>query len=180
MGAIGKDIEFLEGINTHKIESYKLLYQRFYKPLVLYVMDYIDDVSEAEDIVEDMVVKLWESDVQFESMQTFKAYIYTAVRNRAIDVLRHNNVISEHVASEMANSNEADIEYDYSHEETVVRFLESVDKLPGRMREVILCYMDGMSMSEIASHLGISTESVKTYRKRAFEKIRTLSGSMAL
>ena len=180
MGIADDDFFFIEGLNNHDVTAYKMLYQRYYKPLVLFVVGYIEDVQVAEDVVEEVVVKLWESDVRFKSLSAFRSYMYSAVKNRALSELKHQDVVNNHATSEAANGIEEDMEYDFSYEEMQVRFLEAVDKLPGRMREVIFCYLEGKSMSEIAKELGIGTESVKTYRKRAFEKLREMSNSIAI
>lgn len=172
--------EFLEGLNKHEVNSFHMLYQRYYKPLVLFVMNFLDNEAEAEDVVEDVIVKMWEGDFMFESLKALHSYLYNSARNGALSLLRHKNVIDTYVEDEMNQADESDSEYDYSYEDMEVKFLEAVDKLPERTREVILCYLDGMKMSEIAERLGMTVGTVKTHRQRAFAKLRDVSKCVVL
>lgn len=166
---------FLKGINDKDVNAYRQLYQRYYKPLVLFAMRFIDEQQMAEDVVEDVVVSIWESSNSFSTLLSFEGYVYNAVRNRAINMLRHSDV-HQRFENEM-KSGRAEAAYDSddanSFEEQYIQLFEALDSLPKRCQEVIHLYIDGLSNAEIAERLQLSVETVKTHRKRALAMLRT-------
>lgn len=165
---------FLNGINCKDVNAYRLLYQRYYKPLVLFAMRFIDEQQVAEDVVEDVVVSIWENDHAFDSLISFEGYVYNAVRNRAINVLRHSDVHqkyeNEMKLGEIGAAYDADEEK--SFEEQYIQLFEAMDNLPKRCQEVMNLYIEGLTNAEIANRLQLSVETVKTHRKRALAMLR--------
>lgn len=65
------------------------LYDCYYNELVLWADTILNDMDMAEDLVQDLFVALWEKgiDRQLES-KGVRAYLYTAVRNKAVRALK--------------------------------------------------------------------------------------------
>lgn len=62
-------------------------FEQYYRPLCIYAMHYLHgDVDRAEDVVQDCFVKLWQKEADND-----KAFLFTAVRNACIDLLRRND-----------------------------------------------------------------------------------------
>ena len=60
-------------------------FRTYYRPLCLYALHYLGDTNAAEDVVQESFTALWQ---QEKAIQSVKAWLYAAVRNRCIDVLR--------------------------------------------------------------------------------------------
>ena len=71
--------EFLSGVNRKDERAWKELYDCFYAPLCCYSARILKDGTEAEDVVQDCLVKLWHSEVKFEDMKVITSYLYRAV-----------------------------------------------------------------------------------------------------
>lgn len=165
---------FLDGLFTKDVMAFKKLYQRYYKPLILFAMHFIDDLHVAEDIAEDVIVSIWERKEKFDTLVSFEGFIYSSVRNKCISSLRHA-VVHEKYESEVLSTKDEylmDINDVHEFEMQYIRLFEAIDRLPKRNREVILLYVDGMSNAEIAESLQLSIETVKTYRKKALAQLR--------
>jgi len=157
-----------------------MLYQRYYKPLVLFAMRFMDDQMAAEDVVEDVMVAVYERSTPFSSVPVLQAYLCNAVRNRALNHVKHQSV-HERYASDVVTEREAydvhplDSPADFVEQQYVSLF-QAMDALPARCREVMLLLVEGKSNAEIAEVLRLSIETVKTHRKRAIRMLRERVG----
>jgi RNA polymerase sigma factor (sigma-70 family) len=104
-----------------------------------------------------------------------RAFMFTAARNVALDFFRHHRV-AETTAVTHLNSTDV-LEEQLNAADAAVRqqelelLAEAVRALPQRCRQVILLrYMKNYSYKEIASALGISTETVKTHMAKGLER----------
>ena len=56
------DTEILEMFKANREMAIKILYDRYYRPLVLYADEFVESLTVSEDIVQDFFVRLWEDD----------------------------------------------------------------------------------------------------------------------
>lgn len=166
----------IEQYNHWDDTAFNLLYKNFFKALVSYAIQFVDENKVAEDIVQDLFSTIWEKKMQFESTVLLRAFLYNAVRNASLDYLKHKNV-EDNYLQEMAESHQQykvnDNGEDHFFSEEIYRQLFStIDHLPKRCREVFIMYMDGKKNQEIADALQVSLETVKTQKKRAMATLR--------
>lgn len=162
---------FIQGINRRDTEAYKQIYDRYYRILVVYAENFLGNNGTSEDIVQDIIVNIWEAKMTFVSYNTFKTYLYNSVRNGALNYLKHQGVAEkylEHLAQTYSPIDESEV----NEEEIYRRLFAIIDRLPTRCREIFLLCMDGKKNSEIATELHLSIETVKTQKKRAMAYIR--------
>lgn len=171
------DSIFITLINAHDMSGYKELYHRYYKALVMHAEGIVGEILMAEDIVENVIVTIWNSNKTFDDTKALEAYLYRAVHNMAMNELKHNAVISSYEQNMMLSCHEAMDEYDEEYELQIVKLMEYVDELPERMQEVINKSMQGMTAKQIAEHLHLSVETVKTHKKRALKMLREAFGN---
>ncbi|MGI6232226.1 MAG: sigma factor, partial [Prevotella sp.] len=99
--------------------------------LVVYGMRFTADAVTSEDLVQDVFVEMWQRQLVFVSEIALKAYLYNSVRNKAISLLRHEQVKENYrglVAQEPNSSNEEE-EEDWITEEVYRQLFEQIDKL---------------------------------------------------
>ena len=129
--------------------------------------------DEAEDVVQDVGIKLWERRDELEALRCVEAYAMSAIRNRCLDYARspHNR------------SDELTEIHDIVYEQTPHERLEQTDmaafvkrlinKLPEQQQMVIrLRDIEGYELDEIAGILGMNDGAVRTALSRARQKIR--------
>jgi len=166
------DNKFLALINAHDMSGYKELYQRYYKPLAIHAECLVGDILIAEDIVENVIVALWNSNKTFDNIKSFESYLYRSVHNMALNEQKHNAVVNDYEKNVISLHPETDEEYDEEYDLMIVRLMEYVDELPDRMKEVVNKSMQGFTAKQIAEHLQLSVETVKTHKKRALKMLR--------
>ena len=173
-----KEEEFIRQLNAKQVEAYHYLFEELYAYLIVYAMRYVQQKEVAEDIVQETFVALWEKEKSYNSYIGLKAFLYDAVRNRALDYLKHKQVEDKYTSYVLIHCNdESDLDYKLMREEIYRELYRAVAELPTRCQEIFKLYMEGKKNEEIAQLLNLSPETVKTQRKIAMRLLRErLSG----
>ncbi len=130
--------------------------------------------AEAEDVVQDTLLRVWECRGQWEQIGSLEAFAIATCRNRALDVSkragRNARSLDEIDGGQRSTAN-AQSELEAREEISLIRRL--MDELPELQRTIMLLRdIEGQSYQEIAQALGISETQVKVYLHRARTKIR--------
>lgn len=161
---------------THCDEKFfEAVFRAHYAGLCSFADSFVRSREVANDLVQELFVDLWERCERGDPPPLAPAYLYTAVRNRALKYLRHRRVVSrwaEQVAREPAPMGpQAD---DDVHAAEVARAIrEAIDQLPDRCREIFLMSREqNLTYAAIAEILGISVKTVETQMWRALKALR--------
>ena len=117
--------------------------------------------------------KLWQIR-RFFYLHQVKAFLYTAVRNKALNELEHSKVVYEY-AQNVIEKKRIPFFHDAIVEEETYRIVsEAINKLPDQMKAIMQPSLEGKKNAEIADRLNISTETVHTLKKIAYKKLREI------
>ena len=149
----------------------ELLFREYYKPLVVWATTFLHDTQRAEDIVQDFFVKLWEKPYSALLPETLKSYLFTSIRNLALNQLDKIDPLRR--ACDVAYYDSPWKEYDNFEDEVFRRVEEELEKLTPRAQDVIRkIYLEGMKYKDVADELGISVATVNSILVRALKKLR--------
>jgi len=154
-------------------DAFQELFVEFYAPLVSFAIKLVSDKGTAEDIVQEVFIKIWEGMDKIAHVNNISAYLYQAVRYSCYNYKRNNKIISEdniHLAEDVEMS--SCIEEMIIEEESFRLYLNEMEKLPPKCRKIFSSSLDGLLAKEIAEELNISIETVKTQKKIALRKLR--------
>jgi RNA polymerase sigma-70 factor (ECF subfamily) len=165
------------------------LFRENYAGLCRFVAQYVGTRATAEDVVQEMFLRLWE---RIESGQlsvtgdrddqatVTTAYLYAAARSHAISVVRHQHVERRYEERQVLAFEQSDrTVHDDAVESEITRAVRrAVAALPSRSRVVFsLSRESGLTHPEIAEVLGISVKGVEANMTRALKALRSaLSG----
>jgi RNA polymerase sigma-70 factor, Bacteroides expansion family 1 len=162
--------------------AFTTLFERYYDALCAFAAGFLTSRAEAEEIVEDVFVRVWELRERLEVRDSMKSYLYAATRNRALNQLRRERlewrwVNDETMCRDVPEA--ARTEHGIDDELYAADFARAidvaVDRLPPRCRQVFLLHRQhGLTYSEIAVALGISPKTVENQLGRALKQLRTL------
>lgn len=147
------------------------MFKEHFDHLVLYVNSYVDSIPVAEDIVQDMFLKLWEKE---RLVDCKAAFLYICAKNAALNYLRTRRVESFLVDSDEffemeEENNEAELDY----MEQLERIYQAVEALPPQCREVLKkIYFEEKSYAEVAEEMHLSLNTVKTHIYLAIKTLR--------
>lgn len=165
------------GINAKEKEPWERLYSYYYAALCNYSNKIVSNPDSAEDIVQGVLIKLWDSKTLFADLSGLTSYLYKAVYTRSINFLKSNQKLLsvEGLKVETENTEEYYIALALE-EEIITNFYKALEEMSPQQREVILLTLKGDKMEEISNKLGVSLNTIKTHKKRAFSFLRSRMG----
>lgn len=153
--------------------DFKHVFNQYFNSPVLFADRYLKEREECESLVQDTFLALWENKSEFPDEISVKAYLYTTVRNKAFNVLKHRKVEREYV-HDVLQEEDSELYYMKSviEEESRRLIFSAIDSLPEHARKVCLLHLEGMDNQEIADELKISLNTVKFHKKNAYQLLR--------
>lgn len=163
---------------TEDIEQFKKLYITHVEALVGFCNTYLKNREIAVDVVQESFYKLL---TRYDSCRTDAnalAFLYITAKNLCMDVLRQNKFQTMELEEIKDQLPEEDLFLDEIARQEMIRVIHSaINHLTGRGREIALLTLEGKTNPEIAEILGISINSVKSLKKDAYSKLRSILGN---
>lgn len=158
--------------NTHRF--LEKTYAEYREKLCIHAANLLCDDEGAKDVVNDVFCALFESPDRLDEKKDPLPMLYTAVRNRCIDYLRHKQVIRKNEKSYIeelfGNFSAADYR---EYERKIERMQEEIERLPPQMRTVLEAFfLKKKSYKEIGEELDISPHTARTHIVRALTVLR--------
>ncbi|RCR70320.1 RNA polymerase sigma-70 factor [Larkinella punicea] len=162
-------------LQSDPVKGFELLYQRYYGPLCSHVTRLVYSREIGEDLVGDLFFHLWQTNQYTQITGSFRAYLFSAARNRAINYLRwefnRTEPTEDNELTDPADSTESDT--DLAFEELTTRIHRALDALPPQCRNVfVLSRFEGRKNSEIGADLHISVKTVEGHLTKALSRLR--------
>ncbi len=153
------DLLLIEGLRRKDIIVFDYIFNYYYSSLCVFSLQYLKDRNAVEDLVQDFFVFLWIEASHIQINSSLKAYIFTAIKNRCLDLQKHQKVSEKYrtfiLFSADKNNNSTD-QY-FSESELRQAIQKSLEKLSPRCREIFeLSRIKGLTNKEIADQLGIT------------------------
>lgn len=144
--------------------------------LILYLNGFTQDISAAEELMEDIFVKLATRKPRFRGHSTFKTWLYAIGRNVAMDYLRHNARLSSRSAEELERlaGEEESLERAYLRTERRILLHQALDRLKAEYRQVLyLIYLEGFDNMEAAAVMHKSKRQIENLIYRAKQSLKS-------
>ena len=130
--------------------------------------------AEAEDVVQDTLLRVWEQRGQWEQIDNLEAFAIATCRNRAFDLAKRagrNTKSLDEIENFQLSTFNSQLSLEAREQVSLVRRL--MDDLPEMQRTIMLLRdIEGKTYQEIAETLDISETQVKVYLHRARTKIK--------
>jgi len=143
------------------------IYERYCRRLHGFVLRYIKQKEDAEEIVQEVFVKIWESRNKIDAYSSFESFLFTIAYNTTISLLRkrtNEHKYLEHLKSLQQHDNNPDLIDEIYFNELNDRVQTFLNELTPRQKEIFqLSREEGLSHDEIAKKLDISVNTVKKH-----------------
>lgn len=167
--------EYLQG-NEQALE---ILVARYIKPIYSFIYRNIGDAVAAEDVTQEVFVKVWRNIKKFNLQKDFKPWVFQIAKNASIDYLRKRKTVpfsrfenqqGQNVLMETVADDSLDIVESLSNKTEMQTILAT---LPEKDRQLIeLRHRQGMSFKEISENLQQSINTIKSRYRRIIINIR--------
>lgn len=146
-------------------KAYQYLYERYYVSLKALANYYLRDNVQGEDLVQDVFVALWESRYKFRTENEIKYFLYRALKNGCVSLLRKQKLKAKYLHEALSANVEEDNFWEKVLEEDVyARLMSAIETLPPQCKLVMQLMLEGLKGQEIAERLQISLATVKEYK----------------
>ncbi|MFD1551837.1 RNA polymerase sigma-70 factor [Putridiphycobacter roseus] len=161
---------------TLDIKEFEVLFRTYYAELCGFANQYLQDIDDAEEIVQSFFVKFWEGRAKMTAEKRNKSYLYKSVKNACLNQIKHIKIretyktVNEREMKDGNNTVLAEVEGN----ELDDKIRTSIENLPeGRRKIFIMSRYEGLKYKEIAEELKISIKTVENQMGAAIKYLRT-------
>lgn len=166
------DEKLIAAIGKDDYISYNKLFVRYYSRLCGYVYHLLADKEDAEDVVQELFLTLWNNRKKIEIGENVSGYLYKMAKNLALNHIRmqtNYKTLLENREAQLPYYEENPLET----EEFRIALYDCIDLLPGRCKEVLLLHrVKGLKQKEIADRLSISVKTVKNQIWTSLQRLK--------
>lgn len=165
----------LHSIRTGDEQAFEQLFRAQYPILCGYARKYLDDVDQAEEVVQEMFFNFWQKKEKLEINISLEAYLFRSVRNSCLNYLKHLKIREEHrlATSHEIRKKEQEV-YDNVEALELQEKIESViERLPPERKKIFkMSRYEELKYKEIAEKLNLSVKTVEAQMGKALKYLR--------
>ena len=167
--------QVLTSLSEGSESAIEMLFKTYYGPLCQYAYSFLRDQDEAEEVVQNAFVNIWDRREELAIQTSVKSYLYRMVRNACLNVIKHQRVRMEHESHEKALGEPV---HEGTGQELIASELErriahAMKTLPEQCRLVFqLSRFEELKYAEIADQLNISVKTVENHMGKALRLMR--------
>lgn len=175
------EFELFRRIRNNDEFAFRIIFEKYYEGLCVYIHGFIPDKDMAKDIVQKVFINIWEKRKDINLKTSLSSYLFRAVRNESINYLKKNSKGNsgkklpfdiERITENLKISREEGLSILIA-QELKTKYLNAVEELPEQCRIVFkLSRFEGLSHKQITDKLDISLNTVEKQISRALQKLR--------
>ncbi|GAA4235664.1 RNA polymerase sigma-70 factor [Postechiella marina] len=160
--------------------AYETLFRLYYDKLYHIAKGYLDSTQDAEGIVQNVFLKVWEQKRNLEKINNINNYLYTMTKHACLDHLKHLKI--KNSFSKNYYEEKIAIQYQFIKDETSSsllekeleqKILEAIERLPKKCQNIFIkSRFEGMKHAEIAENLKISKKTVDNHIYNALQHMK--------
>lgn len=155
--------------------AFETLFLHYYPKVKLFLIGFLKDEESAQDIVQDVFLKLWQRRKELDSLTNFNAFLFRCAKNEMLNYLRKQYIgtlyIEKEIQKEARYNNDPESEYVATELSSLVKSM--VEKMPSQRKIIFrMSREEGLSSDEIAQRLNINKRTVENHLSLALRTIR--------
>lgn len=156
-------------------DAFAVIYKYYWRPLYSSAYRLLQDKSAAADLVQELFIKLWEKHAGLPEVNNIEGYLFTWLRGLVLNYLRSYRIREKHLEAfeHLILRTDETLLNNINEKDARSQVLESIDKLPEKMREVFyMSRIEHLPVADIAHKLNISEQTVRNHISTAVKRIR--------
>ncbi|WP_143307901.1 RNA polymerase sigma factor [Chitinophaga vietnamensis] len=169
------DNELVSLLKSDNNAAFNAIYDRYSKMLYLFIYSKLDAGEISKDVLQDLFISLWEKRHSLVLKESLKSYLYQAARHKIIDIYRKNATYRKYLQQliEHFDAQPHSISETVDYKARTQDLFAAINHLPERMKEIfVLSRFENLSVEQIATHLGLSQQTVKNQITKALKILR--------
>jgi len=170
------EVMLVESLSKNDVKAFNELYRLYSKRVYGFAYGFLHSKEEAEGIVQEVFVKIWETRNNLRSDLSFSWFLFTIARNMILNKLQHHQYEIKYQKDFMA---ETSIDENSTEEQIYYKDMSNhlnnlIMELPPKRKEIfLLSRIEGLSYQEISEKMNISIKTVEVQISLALKYIRT-------
>ena len=164
-------------------KNFEDIYITFYSRMSRFAQSYLIYEEEAENIVQDIFIEIWEKKIDISAISNVSGYLFLILKNKCIDYIRRKKTETKAI-SEIQKENEISLKLKFDSlqalddmflaDPNIDNLIEqAISNLPEKCRQVfVMSRLDGKKQREIANELNISIHTVESQMSIAYKKLK--------
>lgn len=169
------ELEYLQRFKDGDQHAFIYFYDAFKLPIYRKLLKMVRIEDLAEELTQDVFVRVWDKRALIDPHQSFKSYLYRIAQHKLYDFYRkvaRDERLQEEIRQLVTKEHNPTDELVFL-KETQNILDQAISSLPDQQRQIyILCKIEGKSYKEVALLLGISVNTISTHMTRASKKIQ--------
>lgn len=163
------------GIDFRTREEFEKLFRSYYSSLCAFAFRFLQEKDAAEEVVQEVFVRLWSKKEELEINSSVKSYLYRSVRNSSLNLIKHIEIREEYKKhNQLAiEHNERILQDAIIAGELEDKIHQAINELPTERKKIfMMSRYDGLKYREIAEKLNISAKTVENQMGKAMKTLR--------
>lgn len=155
--------------------AFKTLFEVFQEEIFRFLLFKTKDSAVAEDLLQEVFLKLWKVRATLEEDRSIKNYLYTIADNISLNHIRHLKVVAahQHQADTKLFSSADNPHFILEEKEWTSRLMIAIERLPEKTRVIFLMSrIEDLTYNEIADRLSLSVKTVEGHMVKALKSLR--------
>ena len=159
------------GRNIDK-EVFEKLYEKHHKKLWSFVLKHVKNPSKAEDLVQDIFLRVWEKRTNIDFQEKFEKLLFVIARNLMINAY-HRSILEQEKLNQLLLNKQFEEQASDSSNEKTEEIIAAIKALPQRRKQIFeLSLRQGLTYNEISEELSISKKTVEDHITKAKKFLR--------
>ncbi len=170
----------VERLKNDDRAAFEKLFKLYSERIYYFTIRYIKNKEEAEEITQEVFVRLWNRRFDLKTELSFSSYLFMIAKNAVIDLLRKRqkeSSLNEEITPDVnAIAEKSNNSVEYKELNEIVK--NSILQLPEKRRQIfLLSRNEGLTYKEIAEKLNISIKTVESHMRLALQQLKKTIGS---
>jgi RNA polymerase sigma-70 factor (ECF subfamily) len=161
-------------VSRDKMSGHEILFRNYFKPLVVYATRIIGDANEAEDVVQEVFLNLWNTRSYISKDDDMTSYLFVAVKNGCLKKVRHEKVKHRYENYMKYSVSPTDNPHHYMMLKEIEQCIdETLEGMPQRTQDIfLLSRYEKKKYKEIAVKMDISIKTVELHISKVLVALR--------
>lgn len=166
-------IEMVRALSQGNQDAFRFLFLSYFPKVKAFITHLLKDEPLAEDLSQDIFVKLWENRDSLGLIQSFDAYVYRMAKNSVINQIKRDSYGDKYSKEEYLRVEHVSMEEEIFAKEIQLLVELTVNKMPEQRKKIYrMSRVEGLKNDEIADKLNLSKKTIENHLNLALKEIR--------
>jgi len=170
---VQNEANLLNQVKSGNTQAFESIFNSYYEALVGYGRTLLKNTDEAEDIVQQVFIAVWEKREAMEIHTSFRAMLYKAVYNSCLNRIKHEQVRRSYAREVKLSSASSFSQEDIQQKELREKIDKAIEQLPEQCGKIFkMSRFEYLKYQEIADKMGLSVKTVENQMGKALKLLR--------